>query len=679
MADQSLTDLTAVRPRGPKIFLGVLGLLVVAGAAWWMFLRASGPIGEPEDPAKILVVGTEEARAGIDVLGDHGFEITGVTLAEAEAKAKDVAGGETGAAAALKYADSVGIGYVAFAAPSELSLADVDLAAEGPAITAAQRWVVLSVGDLGIPHVVTVGRTDETIVDVPSWVELMRAIFEQERPAATLFAESQLPMDAIELHKKVSSAVEMHGAYNALETSAKKFARERKDRLVDHEVAEPKPVILATTLEQTTALPLANGGLLALVRPRVVDDAFDAKVRLTELPSTQLWFHPPGKWSPADRVRCSALRGGTLPPGAGQAVLDDTGTVLALDAGDRVDVWRIDPGSKGCDFVRLGSVPYSADDETGGTLYSPGGRALRLKRDDDVEGARIHDPAGSPIDVDFPGCTSVGQPSWVDDDHVAVVCVHDPEVAQARDDDGRDEDDALEDDEVDDEEDDPAEADDPRPSDTEPEGDDVAEGPPPLQQQSWLYVVEVDTTKIAAIPLAGPNPEHAALRLRRAGWGGPVALLTGPDYGQQVTGRLRATTPAAALLALPPADAALASPPFITPADPTIVALSADALTYEALGVHSDGRWFDTSPDGTQIVLERSPEGHHDPNGYDIVVVDLAHPDAERSVAASDRAGHNEPRFTADGAAVVFASRYPVDVYGGLEQAAQIVSVGSSR
>ena len=678
MVEHSLTDMSAVKPRGPKIFIAVLAAAAAAGAGWYFFLRPQGPIGEPEDPAKILVVGSDEALAGVDVLADHGFTLTLTTLEAVEKKAQEEVGDYSGPQAALKYADNAGIGYVAFATPTEIGLADLQVASGSPTVTAEHRWVVLSVGDLGMPAKVTLGRTDETVVDVPSWVELMRAIFEQERPAQTLFAENQLPMDAVELHKKISSAVAMHGAYNALETKAKKYARERTSRLVDNETADPKPVAFGGPLEHSLGLPLANGGTLLMVRPRVVEDEFGEDVKLTMLPSTQLWFAPPGKTDPADRVRCEALRGGTLPPSAGNLVLDDTGTVLSLDSGDRWDVFRIDPAAKGCDFERLGSVPYIETTETGGTLYAPSGKALRHVAEGDHHGARIYDPRGEPIDIDFPGCTGAGQPTWVDEGHIAVVCVYDPVIAEELEALAKLEaDEALDPEDLED------------PEDTEPDFDeDLPDRPGELDEpdpdqeavtrpehQSWLYVIDIATTKVAAIPLASFNAEHIAWRLRRAGQGDPPVLLAGPTWRQSITGVIALAEPAAALVAKPPADEAAPSVPFLAEPDPTVVALTADAIAYRSVDISTEGTFFDPSPDGTKIVLEQDPPGHHDPHGYDIVLVDLADPSKQTTIAASDKAGHNEPRFTADGKSVVFESRYPVDAYSGLEHAAQIVTL----
>lgn len=48
MSDASLTNLRMVRPKGPKIFFGVLAVGAVGVGAWW-WLRPPGPVGERED------------------------------------------------------------------------------------------------------------------------------------------------------------------------------------------------------------------------------------------------------------------------------------------------------------------------------------------------------------------------------------------------------------------------------------------------------------------------------------------------------------------------------------------------------------------------------------------------------------------------------------------------------
>jgi hypothetical protein len=672
MADASLTGLRAVRPRGPRIFLGVLALVVIGGALWFFFVRSQGPIGAAEDPGKLLLVGGEEAQSAARALTDLGFITTAMTLAEAEGKAREAGDDLAGPQAALRLADREGIGYVAFERPFELSFGDLKVAEGSSGVTEAHRWVVFSVGDLGMPHKATVGRGDTPILELPSWVELMRAIFEQERPGATLFAESQLPMDAIALHQQIEAAVEMQGAYGSLEGKAKRLAREREERLVQAETAEPKPVILAGPLEESRALPLPNGGVLTFVRPRIVEGELDPKMKLTALPSRQIWVHPPGAWQPEHRTRCEALRGGVLPDTRAHWIAEARGRAIMFDIGDTWDVWTFDTEAEGtCAFTRSGSIPERADDERAESLFGDG-RVARTLEEGTARSLRIHDPNGGSKTLELPGCTGVSAPAWIDPDHVVLSCEYDPEVLEpALEDDALD--DALDDeplDLVDDGNDDDASPP-ARPADDAP----PTEAPALPPRQVWIYVVNVTTAGVAAIPTARFSPDASRIVPRPVGSPDTLQLLLQSPAGDRFLGKLRATRSAAALSSLPPADPAAPRPPFV-PEDSAIpvvtlsdAELEVDLFDIEVFGAH------DVSPDGRWLVREVSPDTHVDPHGYDIALVELRSGATPTIVASSDRAGHVDPRFTADGRHVIFESRYPVDLGESLESAAQILAL----
>jgi hypothetical protein len=371
-----------------------LGLAIAAVAVWWVWIRPAGPIGAADDPGKVLVVGDELAARAGQTVGDLGFSVSSMTLEQVEAKATETGQDVTGTAAALRWADHEGIGYVAFADPNGLDFSGITIADASTIIEPHHRFAVFSTGELGMPHLVTVGASAEMLIDVPAWVELMRALFQQERPASTLFPESQLPANAIKLHDQIHAAIELQGGYNAMEAKAKRLARERRERLVDAESAEPKPTILAGPLEETRAIALADGGVLLLVRPRVVEGEHDPSVELVQLPSRQIWYHPSGKWMIEDRVRCDSLRGGVLPDTRARYVVDDTGHVIAFDIGDSWDVWVLDAKPGTCAFSRAGSIPERAQDEIGES-FSPAGRVVRsVSEGDDHFALRVHDPKG---------------------------------------------------------------------------------------------------------------------------------------------------------------------------------------------------------------------------------------------------------------------------------------------
>lgn len=691
MAEASLTGIRVVRPRGPRIFLGVLGLAVVAGLVWLFFLRPKGPIGAAEDPGKVLVVGGDEAQAAARALAELGFQTTAMTLAETEAKAREAGDELTGPQAALRVADREGIGYVAFERPSELSFGDLKVAAGSTGATEAHRWAVFSVGDLGTPPKATVGRGDEPLVELPSWVELMRAIFEQERAAATLFAESQLPMEAIALHKQIQAAVEMQGAYGSLEGKAKRLARERQERLVAAETAEPRPVILGEPLEESRALPLPDGGVLAFVRPRIVEGELDASMELAMLKSRQIWVYPPGAWDTASRTRCEALRGGVLPDTRAHWIAEARGHAIMFDIGDAWDVWTFDTSAETtCAFTRAGSIPERADDERAESLAADG-RVARNVEEGTARSLRIHDPRGASKTIELPGCTAVSAPRWIDADHVVLSCEYDPEVLEPEEKQDTDGDEPL--DLVDDGNDDDAEPP-ARPSDLEaPE-----EAPDLPPRQVWIYLVNVTTPGVAAIPTARFQPDASRIAPLPVGSPDALELLLQSASGDRFLGKLKAKRSVAALPSSPPADSAVDSAPDSTvdsavdsavdstvdsaarpafvPEDAAIpvVALADAELEVDLFDIDASGA-HDVSPDGRWLVREVSPDTHVDPHGYDIALVELRSGATEKIVASSDRAGHVDPHFTADGRHVIFESRYPVDIGSSLESVAQILAL----
>lgn len=658
-----------MRPRGPRIFVGVFAVAIAGAAAWWFFLRPAGPIGAAEDPGKLLVIGDEAAASAGQTLGDLGFSVTTMTLSEAEAKAAgaDLPGAPTGPQAALRWADLEGIGYVAFADPASVDFGALPVTADSASATGIQRWVVFSVGDLGMPHQATVGATERPLVEIPSWVELMRAVFEQERPASTLFAESQLPIEAVELHRQIKAAVELQGAYNAMEGKAKRLARERQQRLVESETAEPKPTILAAPLEESRALPLPRGGALVLVRPRIVEGELDPALRMEQLPSRQIWMQPPGKWALDDRVRCEALRGGVLPDTRARWIAEPRGHAIMFDVGDAWDVWTWSDDAEGCAFVRAGSVPEGADDERGSALH-PDGRVVRGVVEGAARALRVHDPRGGATTIELPGCTDVSSPRWLDDARVVLTCQFDPEVLAPEipleDEDVHGELGELDDDES------PT---DPTQATPDPKPDEAAPEPP--ARQAWIYVVDVKSPTIAALPMASFQPDASLVRLVPVAPDGPLQLLLESHGGGRFLGRLRATMSPAELVAAPPADPAAPRPAFVPDgAALPVVALAADPLKIDLFDLEADGA-RDISPDGRFMVREVSPDTHVDPNGYDVAIVELKSGAAPRVIASSDRAGHVDPAFLADGAHVIFQSRYPVDIGSSLEAAAQVLAL----
>jgi hypothetical protein len=287
MSDASLTNIQMVKPKGPKVFLGALAIAVVGGTAWWL-TQPAGPVGEPEDPGKILVVGEDPDVAA--TLRELGFDATHGTfeaLAAEGAKAEG-AGAGTGIAAILHLADLRGIGYVALEDPATHGIEELTVTADSLPMKAGDRWAVITVGDLGMPPRVTVDA-EESALPLPSYVELMRAAFAHQRLANTLFSGAQLPMDAVELSAELEVAVSLHGAYAILDRRVAKDVRARVETLVDGEQAASKPALLARPLETTEALALGDGTVLSLVQAWRLASPRDVDVSVQPATEVELW------------------------------------------------------------------------------------------------------------------------------------------------------------------------------------------------------------------------------------------------------------------------------------------------------------------------------------------------------------------------------------------------------
>lgn len=671
-SDASLTNIRMVKPKGPRIFLGVLALAVVGGAAWWL-TRPSGPVGEPEDPRKLLVVGKDPDVAAS--LREHGFLTEHGTFDALAAEGAQQGATGTGIAAILHLADVRGIGYVAIEDPASHAGAGLTVTADSHAVTAEHRWAVFSVGDLGMPPKVTVDA-EPSELPLPTYIELLRAAFAQTRLANTLFADNQLPMDAVELHRDIKAAVDLYGAYAVLDRKLAKDLRRRTEVLVDAEEAVPKPAVLAGPLETNEVLALGDGTVLSFVHAWGLESPRDVEVALQPATEVELWFHPPGSTDPKARQRCSSLRGGMLPLGGAAVVMTPRGDAMLVESESGLELWTLDTKAAGCAFTRKGVVPRPLDGEYNWGVPHATGKVLRPAMQESgmaIDAWTVG--ADKPVSVPLPGCTQIGDPVWLDEGHFAVACAYAPSEPEY--------DPYAYDDELGEDEPPPA----PAPA-------------PTLPAQSWIYVVRLGDAKVVAIPgtslgehtgvytlHAVPGGKGLAL-LAVHPWGGKVSQLRSAkghtelfadaeptfatlgeldakmaaDAAKLAEEQLAAAAKGLPLPVPPPPDPAAAPAPAPRPAfvplGGMVVALAPESFTVSTLDVGSE---FDgtVSPDGTRIVLTAA--GSHEVR---VIALDGG---ATTTIAKDPKATHRQPRFTADGKGVAFTS-----VFDGNDRAEEV-------
>lgn len=644
MVDASLSDMNVVRPKGPKVFLGVLAVAAIGAAAWW-FTRPSGPVGEVDQPHRLLVVGGDDKTE--QMLEQVGFEVRQGTFDELAAE-----GGGEGAQAILDLADELGYGYVAIKGPTEHGVA-LTVTADSDDVGPQHAWAVFSVGDLGMPPKVTVDPNPNDF-PLPDFVHVLRAAFVQDRLASTLFDESRLPIDSVELHAKVKPAVELRGRYALLDTRIKGEMGKRREVVLDEDEADPPPMILAGSMEQTAAVPLANGATLIVAQRMRLDSPWDNDVALVEKPALEFFCHPPGAPSLDTRTKAKSLRGGTMPRRSSRYEVSDDGRRLFIGGEERIESWRLADGSKGCDFVREGDYRYPLENEGGWGPANENGVVVRGV--DAMTKLMLHlwEPGGdSPRALELPGCTLISDPVWLGTEYIATSCRYTPPQPEPDYDDYDDYDlDA-------------------------PDQDDEAEPePPPVPEQMWLYVIRVSDGRIAAIPGTSITKDTAVLRLRPLAGSKSLDLLAHRNFGSTLY-RVAHEPPVDTLFTneevyetlaarvgtpKPEPDSGFVeqtiteldgSPP-ITPAfvpwGAPVAVTDPLVLKSATLDHGADHKHMAVSPDRTQLVYVT-----RDRMRVEIAPLAGGEP---RMLSAFERGAATHPRFTANGSGVVFVHDY---------------------
>ena len=632
MSEQpSLTNLEAVKPKGPRIFIGALAFVIAFGVGWWFLRDDSGPRGERDDPARILLV-SEDAQLK-PMLVDLGFEVEQQSLEAIQARADEEIDDAEGLGAVLHLADVLGYGYVAFERPDPAGFADLTVTAESVDLAGDEDFVVFSVGDVGYPPHVS-SASHPSLYDPPRFVLLLRALFDQDRLAATLLPEQQRSMQAQPLGEKLDDAIDLLGAYGLIDNRAKGLATARHDELETAETVKPPPAILGVATERSRAFPLADGGLLLVVEAPVLLEPEREVVELTYPGQARFAYQPPGTDDVGSRVPCPSLHGGAIARDA-HLLTSNGQRVLAVIEGEQIHVWRLDPEGEACTFQRLGSVPAPVAGDMGSVHDD--GRLARAAARSDALVVEIWTPdSGTPQELLMPGCTRIGDPVWLDDQVLAISCRHEPQTA--------------------------AElgwgASEPTVDPERPES--VLDEPaPPVPDESWLYVARLTDGAIAALPAARFGEYDGVYDLEPVLGDEQTALVLAQQWGGQAR-LITAAMPGSALI-----DAALAPPD--DPEQPRRPAFVPAAVTV-TLGIIPPGTFavreldlkggvrLRAGPDGRRLAVEVDATAF-DPHARNVAVLDLDSGKLERLVN-NPRVEHMDPRFTADGKHLVFTSRY---------------------
>lgn len=621
MANNSLTNLAVVRPKGPRIFAALAGVAAIAAVAWFIWFREPGPQGEPEHPLKVLLVGGDSQLT-------HDLRPWGFDLEQKELSALADQGTEdVGPAAALRWADLNGFGYVAFADPTSLSFDGIPVAGDSAQVGADARFAVFAVGDLGSKVTVDPGGRG---FEVPPGVELLSALFEQDALAATLVGANKLSMNARPLFERIEEATLLKGKYGIAQAKANRWKKERPESIVDTEEADPKPLVLAESLERTRAIPLGNGGTLVFVeRPRLLSPWDDVTLEYQGV--VEPVYLPPGATSTEEALPCDALA--ALPrvvPDDFAWSRDKWSVVIEQSTGPAL--WRVGKDTSVCDISRVGVL--AEDIDLGLGELGPDGRFAQSMLREDGFRIEVWTPGTDiPKFVVAPGCTQIGPPVWIDDDAVALKCGYIPALLP-------DEPEANPDAQVDAEDSD---------------GDDE---PVALTPQVWIYLVDLETSKFAAIKLDTPEPVFD-ISILPIGVPSATALLVddGGATRTLISGSAEAgrATKLRSLITATPPQSELPRPPFADESE--VVALDPTRIQTRELDLSATRGPVVASGTGTHLAFEVDGGGRL---GTNVAVLELATGNMTR-VGINQWAAHERPLFTFDGSKVSFSSTYRDD------------------
>lgn len=234
--------------------IATVALVGVAVGAWWMFGRGKG---QPENPARVLIVGPTPQLAGY--LEDKGFAADYLSYGAAVGEGQTFDSSLQDLPAIVEYADQLGFGYVALSMANDerYDLASIDYPTEDP--PPGTTFMVLSIGDLGT-HVSYGGVPEGVLHEHPldQQIGLLLALLDQ--PELAKAREGKASNDIMIRFRSAGTVT----AVEELELAQAKMRRQAEawHELAKQERGADKPIELARPFELVRGWPLANGSIL---------------------------------------------------------------------------------------------------------------------------------------------------------------------------------------------------------------------------------------------------------------------------------------------------------------------------------------------------------------------------------------------------------------------------------
>ena len=423
-SDRSQTDLEVLSSshRGKFITLGVL--LAAAGGFWW-FMNREGPIGNDEDPSRVLVVSASHIRYK-PYLEQWGFvaqEGRAQTMEE-EAREKMPDMKETGVAAVLKLADWAGYAYVAFEFPAQVDFSGLEIAGGVPTFEPYHRFAVVSAGDYADPHKLTVNAKPSEVMRGVD-LDLLSALFAQEPLASTLRDDPKNPPEVMLLRGTLQEGMQRLTAIKDAESTVAKIADKARALLVDKEQADPKPSMLGGIHESLNGIALADGSTLVLGRA-VHFSSTGYKAELELDPHWQFTYLPAGAAPGSERMPCPTLMGGTLEETGSRPIFrfSPGGDAVLVHTEGASMVWKLDHGAgkPTCNFVLAGKVgvPLARGEDPGEPHRS--GLVARGRFDGDDSVVYVVKPDEEvPTELVRSPSIRFDPPAWIADEWIAAA------------------------------------------------------------------------------------------------------------------------------------------------------------------------------------------------------------------------------------------------------------------